>query len=79
MVDTCCNKTLVPYHIPGYAGDVPGTRFESGNTFSKGTHELLVKNVLNNAPKGPRPGVWPDPCRVSPLSIGLTVQHLRAP
>ena len=52
----CCNRTKPPYHVPGYMGEVPGMKWESGNTFAKGTHELLLKNVVAPGAKGPNIG-----------------------
>lgn len=59
----CCNNTRYPYHIPGYNGQVPGMKYEAGNTYSKATHEMLTKNLLAPGPKGRRPPVYADPCR----------------
>ena len=59
----CCNRTQPPYQIPGYTGSVPGLNFESGKTFSQQTHDLIMKNVVRVGAKGPRPGLYPDPCR----------------
>lgn len=40
--------TPSPYHIPGYGGYIPQTKYKIGETFSKTTHEILTDKNLGS-------------------------------
>jgi len=66
MTDSCCNKTVPPYHIPGYGGNVKGYFEKIGHTYAKGTHEALKTHVAGIRKKGCNKGcLSTDPCGVS--------------
>jgi len=57
----CCNRTSYPYYIPGYEGKVTGLKFHVGNTYSQGTHQMIMQNDRIDSRAMARP-VFPDPC-----------------